>query len=62
MDISNFYLNTPLKRKEYAGMKLADFHESVVEHYKLKEIEKDGWVNVEVSKGVYGLPQAGILA
>ena len=42
MDISNFYLNTPLKRKEYAGMKLADFHESVVEHYKLKEIEKDG--------------------
>ena len=30
MDISNFYLNTPLKRKEYVRMKLGDFHKSVV--------------------------------
>ena len=43
-------------------MKLSDFHESVVEYYKLKDIAKDGWVYVEVSKGMYGLPQAGILA
>ena len=43
-------------------MKLTDFHESVVEHYNLKEISQDGWVYVEVAKGMYGLPQAGILA
>ena len=62
MNISNFYLNTPLERKEYVRMKLSDFHESVVEHYTLKDIEKDGWVYIEVSKDIYGLPQAGILA
>ena len=43
-------------------MKLSDFHESVVEHHKLKDTAKDGWVYVEVSKGMYGLPKAGILA
>ena len=62
MDISNFYLNTPLDRKEYVRMKLSDFHESVVDHYNLKEIAEDGWVYVEVPKGMYGLPQAGSLA
>ena len=46
MDISNFYLNTPLEKKEYVRMKLSDFHESVVEHYTLKDLEKDGWVYV----------------
>ena len=62
IDIFNFYLNTPLERKEYVRMELTDFHESVVEHYKLRDIGKYGWVYVEVSKGMYGLPQAGILA
>ena len=64
MDISTFYLNTPLEleRKVYVRMKMSDFHESVVKHYKLKDIVKDGWVYVEVSKEMYGLPQAGILA
>ena len=32
MDISNFYLNTPLERKEYVRMKLTDFHQTVVDH------------------------------
>ena len=35
MDISNFYLMTPLERKEYLRMKLADFSEEVIEHYNL---------------------------
>ena len=61
MDISNFYLNTLLKRKEYVRIKLAYFHKSMMKHYKLKEIAKDGWMYVEVSKEMYGLPQAGIL-
>ena len=28
IDISNFYLNTPLERKEYVRMKLSDFHDT----------------------------------
>ena len=37
MDISNFYLMTPLERKEYLRMKLADFSDDVIEHYNLRE-------------------------
>ena len=55
MDISNFYLSTPPKIKKYARMKLSDFHESVVEHYKLKDIAKDGWVYV--SDGIRSVPR-----
>ena len=55
IDISNVYLNTPLRRKEYVRMKLSDFHESVVEHYKLKDIAKDGWVYV--SDGIRSVPR-----
>ena len=63
LDISNFYLMTPLKRREYVKMKLADFPDNVVEHYKLKEkATSDGFVYVAVKKGMYGLPQSGILA
>ena len=39
-------------------MKLADFPDNVVEHYKLKEkATADGFVYVVVKKGMYGLPQ-----
>ena len=63
MDISNFYLMTPLKRKEYLKMKLDDFPEDVIAHYNLKElVTPDGYVYVAVKRGMYGLPQAGILA
>ena len=43
-------------------MELKNFPEDVIEHYKLRDIEKDGKVYVEISKGMYGLPQAGITA
>ena len=63
IDISNFYLNTPLDRPEYIKMKLSNFPEEIAEQYNLKEKETDdGYVYVEVRKGMYGLPQAGILA
>ncbi|KAL7551824.1 hypothetical protein ACHAWF_015016 [Thalassiosira exigua] len=63
MDISNFYLNTPLKRKEYVRMKLDNFPSDVIDHYNLKaKATKDGFVFVAVKRGMYGLPQAGILA
>jgi len=63
LDISNFYLNTPLKRKEYLRMKLADFPEDVIEHYQLRQkATPKGHIYVAVKKGMYGLSQAGILA
>ena len=62
LDIKNFYLNTPMERKEYMRMELKNFPDDVIEHYNLRDMEKDGKVYVEISKGMYGLPQAGIIA
>ena len=36
LDISNFYLMTPLKRKEYVRMRMSDFSPNVVDHYSQK--------------------------
>jgi hypothetical protein len=61
-DISNFYLMTPLKRPEYAKIKLTDIPEEIIEEYKLREkATKDGWIYIKVIRGMYGLPQAGSL-
>ena len=63
VDIKNFYLCTPLKRFEYVRMHLSDFPEDVIEHYGLKtKANKDRMVFVEIRRGMYGLPQAGLLA
>ena len=63
MDISNFYLMTPLKRPEYIRMKLADIPQEIIDEYKLKTIAKpDGSIYIVANKGMYGLPQAGLLA
>lgn len=62
IDIKDFYLNTPLPRKEYIRMKLDMFPEDVVEHYNLNELAHNGHVYAECVQGIYGLPQAGILA
>jgi hypothetical protein len=62
IDIKNFYLCTPLKRYEYVRMNLSDFPEDVIEHYDLRSKAVDGKVYVEIRKGCYGLPQAGLLA
>ena len=43
-------------------MKLYMFHNDVIKEYNLCEkVEPDGYVYIEVQKGMYGLPQAGLL-
>ena len=37
IDISNFYLNTPMDRYEYMHMKLDMFPDDVIEEYNLRE-------------------------
>ena len=41
LDIKNFYLNTPMNRKEYMRMELKNFPEDVIEHYNLRELATD---------------------
>ena len=63
IDISNFYLNTLLPQYEYMKLKLTDIPQEVIDEYKLaQKSTKEGCVYIEVRKGMYGLPQEGLLA
>jgi hypothetical protein len=41
-------------------MLLSRFPEEVVKKYHLNALAVDGWVYIEIRKGVYGLKQGGI--
>ena len=63
LDIKNFYLNTPLARYKYIRLKLRNLPDDVIEEYNLKDKTTNYvFVYVEVRKGMYVLPQAGLLA
>ena len=62
LDIKKFYLNTSMERFEYMRLKMEDIPEKIKEKYGLKSKEEYGQVYVVIRKGIYGLPQAGILA
>ena len=62
IDISDFYLNTPLTRWEYVKLDLRDISDEIISEYNLKQKEVNGFVYVEVRKGMYSLPQSGLLS
>ena len=63
LDIKFFYLNKPLEWSEYMRMYLDIMPEEFVDKYHLHQLtDSDGWVYIEIMKGMYGLPQAGSLA
>ena len=62
IDISDFYLNTPLDRFEYVKLKMNDTPDEIKAEYKLHAKATDGHVYVEVRKTIYGLPQSGLLS
>jgi hypothetical protein len=59
MDIKNYYLGNPLPRFEYMKILFSRFPEEIVQKYNLKALTVDGWVYIEIRKGMYGLKQAG---
>ncbi len=63
LDVKDFYLNTPMKRYEYMRIKITDIPKEIINEYIISEIAMDD-VNIycEIQKGMYGLPQAGIIA
>ncbi len=61
-NIRNMYLKTPLDRFEYMKMSIALLPTDIIEHYNLLEKAIDGYVYMEICKGMYGLPQASVLA
>jgi hypothetical protein len=61
IDIKNYYISILLPRFEYMKMLLSRFPEEIVHKYNLNAIALDGWVYIEIRKGIYGLKQAKLL-
>ena len=52
-----------MARYKYMHLCIADMPEDVIKHYNLRDkATPDGYVYCEIQKGMYGLPQAGIIA
>jgi hypothetical protein len=62
MDIKNYYIGTPLPRFEYMKMLLSRFPKEIIQKYNLNTLAIDGWVHIEIRKGMYGLKQAVLIA
>ena len=62
LDLTDFYLMTPLLRPEYFRVSVAQVPEAIMSKYSLTPFIDNGHLLFEVTKGMYGLPQAGFLA
>jgi hypothetical protein len=62
LDVKNFYLGTPMDSFEYMRIPIKLIPQEIIVQYNLLQLVSDGHVYIEVQKGIYGLPQAGILA
>ncbi len=61
LNLKDFYLMTPMK--EYFCMKLDLFPQDIIDEYNLtSKVDHNGNVHCKVRRGMYGLPQAGIIA
>ena len=63
MDISNMYLNTPLKDFQYMRFHIDIIPEEVITEYSLRDkVDNAGWLYCEIRKAIYGLKESGLLA
>jgi hypothetical protein len=62
LDVNNFYLGTQMDSFEYMRIPIKLTPQELIEQYNLLPLVSDGHVYIEVQKGMFGLPQAGILA
>jgi hypothetical protein len=51
-----------MMRKEYMRIPLTSIPQTIIDKYELLAKAHKGFVLVEISKGMYGMPQAGIIA
>ena len=62
VDISDFYLNTPMKEFEYMWVQRHMLPPEVIAAYNLEAKFVNDKVLCEIQQGMYGLPQAGRIA
>jgi hypothetical protein len=61
-DVKNFYLETPMEQYEYMRIPARQIPDAFLDAYKLCPKIHNGHIYMEIWRGMYGLPQAGILA
>ena len=62
MDIKSFYFNSPMGRYGYIRIPVSHIPADIMDQYQLDPFIVNGFVMVKIRKGMYGSPQAGILA
>jgi hypothetical protein len=63
IDLKDFYPNTTMDRREYVKIPYNLIPKEIQDQYNLTQFKtNDNSVYFEVQKGMYGLPQAGIIA
>jgi hypothetical protein len=62
VDIADYYLNTPLERPEYMRMTRKQVSPTIIAEYGYEDYFVNDMLYFQVNKGMYGLPQAGLLA
>jgi hypothetical protein len=60
--LKNFYLGTPMWIWEYMRIHISTIPDSTIAQYILLDLVNNGYVLVEITKGMYGLPQSRIIA
>ena len=61
--VKYFYFNTMMSRSEYMRLKISDLPENMVQQYNNEaKATKDGYMYLEMKRGVYGIPQSGLIA
>jgi hypothetical protein len=61
IDIKAFYLNTEMDYYEYMRLPINIIPQEIVDQYTLLPLMHNDYVYIEIQKGMYGLPQAGII-
>ncbi len=63
-NLKDFYLGTPMEPKDYAYMRIpiAMLPTDIMDHYQLHALVHNGHIYIKIQHGMYGLPQAGLLA
>ena len=62
VDVKNFYLKNPMNKAENYNIALKIMPQYIIDKYYLINKQCDGYLYVQIEKGIYGLVQSGIIA
>jgi hypothetical protein len=60
INLKHFYLNTPLNCYKYMCLPIAIIPDEIIQQYTLLPLVHQGYIYMEIWKGMYGLPKADL--